>query len=74
MAQWAMIFGGMGRDRDEDSRGGVIGGLYDIVAPIAAMLIQMAVSRSRYRADATGAKICAGRLLANALVKLEDVN
>src|SRR5215510_4886709 len=35
MAQWAMIFGGMGRDRDEDSRGGLIGGLVMIiVAPI----------------------------------------
>jgi heat shock protein HtpX len=77
MAQWAMMFGGMGRDRDEDSRGGLIGGLVMIiVAPIAAMLIQMAISRSReFQADATGAKICGRPLsLANALNKLEDVN
>src|SRR2546425_7697791 len=77
MAQWAMMFGGMGRDRDEDSRGGLIGGLaMIIVAPIAAMLIQMAISRSReFQADATGAQICGRPLsLANALVKLEDVN
>lgn len=77
MAQWAMMFGGMGRDRDEDSRGGLIGGLaMIIVAPIAAMLIQLAISRSReFQADATGAKICGRPLsLANALVKLEDGN
>ena len=50
--------------------------LMAIVAPIAAMLIQMAISRSReYAADATGAKIVgAGRPLANALVKLEEYN
>src|SRR5437899_9743683 len=48
MAQWAMIFGG-NRDRDEEGGGGNIFGLIVmmIVAPIAAMLIQMAVSRSR---------------------------
>jgi len=77
MAQWAMMFGGMGRSRDDDNRGGLIGGLaMIIVAPIAAMLIQMAISRSReYQADATGAKICGRPLsLANALNKLEDVN
>ena len=50
--------------------------LMAIIAPIAAMLIQMAISRSReYAADATGAKIVgAGRPLANALVKLEEYN
>ncbi len=71
MAQWAMIFGG-GR-RDEDSRGGLIGALaMIIVAPIAAALIQMAISRSReYEADATGAKACGNPLwLASALRKL----
>src|SRR5262245_60337008 len=74
MAQWAMIFGGRGRD-DEDSGGG--GGIFGlifmmIVAPIAAMLIQMAVSRSReYLADAGGAKISGDPLaLASALRKL----
>jgi len=73
MAQWAAIFGG-GRDRDEEGGGSNIVGLLFmmIVAPIAAMLIQMAVSRSReYGADATGAKICGDPLaLASALRKL----
>jgi heat shock protein HtpX len=78
MAQWAMIFGGMSRDRDEDSGGGgLLGGLaMMIVGPIAAMLIQMAISRSReFQADATGAQICGRPLsLANALLKLESGN
>lgn len=78
MAQWAMMFGGMSRDRDEDSGGGsFIGGLaMMIVGPIAAMLIQMAISRSReYQADAVGAQICGRPLsLANALLKLENGN
>ena len=78
MAQWAMMFGGMSRDRDEDSGGGsLLGGLaMMIVGPIAAMLIQMAISRSReYQADAVGAEICGRPLsLANALLKLENGN
>ena len=73
MAQWAMIFGG-GRDRDEEGGGGNIFGLIImmVVAPIAAMLIQMAVSRSReYGADEGGAKITGDPLaLASALKKL----
>jgi heat shock protein HtpX len=73
MAQWAAIFGG-GRDRDEEGGGGGIFGLLFmmIVAPIAAMLIQMAVSRSReYGADDSGAKITGDPLaLASALRKL----
>ncbi|MGB9712827.1 MAG: zinc metalloprotease HtpX [Dissulfurimicrobium sp.] len=76
MAQWAMLFGGFRRSDDDDS-GGVIGVLVMmIVAPIAAMLIQMAISRSReFLADATGAKICGRPLaLAGALKKLEDWN
>ena len=59
MAQWAAIFGG-GRSRDDEGGGGGMFGLLFmmIVAPIAAMLIQMAVSRSReYMADDGGAKI-----------------
>jgi heat shock protein HtpX len=75
MAQWAAIFGG-GRSRDDEGNGG--GGMFGllfmmIVAPIAAMLIQMAVSRSReYMADAGGAKISGDPLaLASALRKLQ---
>ncbi len=73
MAQWAAIFGGRERDRDEGG-GGILGLLVMmIVAPIAAMLIQMAVSRSReYGADEGGAKVTGDPLaLASALRKLE---
>jgi heat shock protein HtpX len=73
MAQWAAIFGGGQRDRDGEGGGGVVGLLVMmIVAPLAAMLIQMAVSRSReYGADESGAKIVGDPLaLADALRKL----
>ncbi|MCX5908065.1 MAG: zinc metalloprotease HtpX [Deltaproteobacteria bacterium] len=78
MIQWGTMFG-MGRSDDEEGggRGNMIGALLlAIVAPIAAMLIQMAISRSReYIADATGARIIHnGRPLANALQKLETAN
>jgi len=72
MLQWAAIFGG-GRD-EEEGGGGLLGGLaLAIIAPFAAMLVQMAVSRSReFLADATGAKICGNPLaLASALNKLQ---
>ncbi|MRR54744.1 MAG: zinc metalloprotease HtpX [Deltaproteobacteria bacterium] len=75
MAQWAAIFGG-GRDRDEEG-GGMLGLLVmAIVAPLAAMLIQMAISRSReYEADKGGAEISGNPLyLANALRKLDSAN
>jgi heat shock protein HtpX len=75
MAQWAAMFGG-GRDRDEEG-GGLLGMLVmAIVAPIAAMLIQMAISRSReYDADKGGALVTGNPLyLANALRKLEMAN
>jgi heat shock protein HtpX len=73
MAQWAAFFGG-GRS-DDDERGGnpIALILMAVLAPIAAMLVQLAVSRSReYQADATGARL-AGRPwgLASALEKLE---
>ncbi len=72
MAQWAMIFGGS-RDRDEEGGSNIFGLIIMmIVAPIAAMLIQMAVSRSReYGADEGGAKVTGDPLaLASALKKL----
>jgi len=74
MAQWAAMFGGGRSDDDEGGGGGIIGMiLMAILAPIAAMLVQMAISRSReYGADAEGARICGNPLsLANALQKLE---
>ncbi len=76
MAQWAAIFGS-GRDRDEEGGGGAIGMLaMAIIAPLAAMLIQMAISRSReYGADRGGAEISGNPLyLAGALRKLEMAN
>ncbi|HET9550194.1 MAG TPA: zinc metalloprotease HtpX [Candidatus Binatia bacterium] len=72
MAQWAAIFGGGSRDREEGGSN-IFGLLFMmIVAPLAAMLIQMAVSRSReYMADAGGAKVSGDPLaLASALRKL----
>ena len=72
MAQWAAIFGG-GRHDDEDAPSPIVMMLMAIVAPLAAMLVQMAVSRSReFQADATGARL-AGRTwgLSKALEKLE---
>jgi len=74
MAQWAMIFGGGGRRDREEGAGGAIGAIAMIIlAPIAAALIQMAISRSReFQADATGARICGNPLaLASALKKLQ---
>ncbi len=74
MAQWAMIFGGRS---DDDEGGGIIGAIaMMIIAPLAAGLIQMAISRSReYQADATGASICGSpESLASALERLEQVN
>lgn len=71
MAQWAAIFGG--RRDDEEEGGGAFGAiLMAILAPIAAMLIQLAVSRAReYQADATGARLAGQPLgLAKALEKL----
>jgi len=73
MARWSALFGA-GSDNDERGSGlGIVGLLVmSFLAPIAAMLIQMAISRSReYQADATGAAF-AGRpeALARALEKL----
>ena len=76
MAQWAMIFGG-GGGNDDEGRGNLVGMVVMmIIAPLAAAIIQMAISRSReYLADATGAKICGHPIsLANALQHLEEYN
>jgi len=73
MAQWAAIFGGGSRDREEGGSNIFSLLFMMIVAPLAATLIQMAVSRSReYMADEGGAKVSADPLaLASALRKLE---
>ncbi len=76
MAQWALLFGGFGRDDEEEGGGAIAGFLTMLLAPIGAALIQMAISRSReFAADATGAAIC-GRphALASALKRLETYN
>lgn len=73
MAQWAMIFGGRGGDREEG--GGILGSLFMIIlAPIAATLVQLAISRSReFEADYGSAKISGKPLaLADALRKIEQ--
>ena len=73
MARFAAFFGG-GRDRDDEG-GGALGGLVTmIVAPFAAMLIQLWISRTReYQADASGAEVAGSpNGLASALQKLEN--
>jgi len=72
MAQWAMIFGG--KSNEDGEQGSPIASIVMmIVGPIAAMIVQMAISRSReYGADAGGASISGNPLsLANALKKLQ---
>ncbi len=74
MGRWAMLFGGFGGGSRDDRRGGGLGALFMlIVAPIAATLIQLAVSRSReYQADATGAHFTGNPYaLASALQKID---
>jgi len=74
--RWGAIFGLGGRS-DDDERGGIAGLLIaGILAPIAASLIQLAISRTReYQADASGARLSHSPLyLANALRKLEAAN
>jgi heat shock protein HtpX len=78
MLQWgAMMGAGRNSDEEGEGAGGLVGPLaMAIIAPIAAMLIQMAVSRSReYLADASGAAICGNpRALASALRKLHSAS
>jgi len=74
MGYWASLFGGYGGRDDRDRGGGLTGLLMLILAPIAATLIQLAISRSReYEADATGAKETGNPYaLARALQKLDN--
>ena len=73
MAQWAMMFGGGGRQQDEQGNGNPLAMLAMVIlAPLAAMLVQMAISRSReFAADAGAARMTRNpRGLASALRKL----
>jgi len=75
MAQWAMIFGG--GSNDDEGPGNLVAMLgMMIIAPLAAAIIQMAISRSReFLADSSGAKICGHPVsLANALQRLAEYN
>jgi heat shock protein HtpX len=76
MGRWAMIFGGYGGDRDDRDGGGMGAILMLILAPIAAMLLQLGLSRQReYSADATGARMVGNPYgLINALEKLGAYN
>jgi heat shock protein HtpX len=73
--RWAAIFGGLG-GRDDEGRGGLELVVMAVLAPLAATLIQLAISRTReYAADASGARLSHHPLyLANALRKLEMAN
>jgi heat shock protein HtpX len=59
MGRWAMIFGGYGRDRDDDRGGGGLAAILMIfLAPFAALMLQLFLSRTReYSADETGARM-----------------
>ncbi len=75
MAQWALLFGGGGRDRQGNPLQMVGAIVAMVVAPLAAMLVQMAISRSReYHADEGGAMLTHPLSLASALRKLEIGN
>ncbi|MBI1745204.1 MAG: zinc metalloprotease HtpX [Acidobacteria bacterium] len=77
MLKWGMIFGGAGRERDDESPMGGFGFLLAVIlAPIAATIIQLAISRSReYGADSTGAHLIGTPYpLANALQKLDQAS
>jgi heat shock protein HtpX len=74
MAMFGAMFGGGGRGRDDEDNGGALGALaFMILGPLAAGMIQMAISRSReYQADETGAHVTGDPLaLASALRKLQ---
>jgi heat shock protein HtpX len=76
MIQWGAIFGGFG-GRNDDERGNVFAALaWALLAPLIAMVVQLAVSRSReFGADASGAELCGNPdALADALLALEQGN
>lgn len=76
MARWAAIFGGVRGGDDDDNGGGMLGFLFlAILAPIAAMLLQLAISRSReYKADKDGALISGKPMaLADALRQMDAI-
>jgi len=77
MGRWAMIFGGFGRSRDDERGGGGLAALLMlIVAPVAAMLIQLGISRQReFSADASGVRMVGhANGLISALEKLGAYN
>jgi heat shock protein HtpX len=78
MIQWSLMFAGFGnRDEENEGIGSTVAGLFmAILGPIAAMIIQLAISRSReFKADATGARIAGSpHGLANALLRLEQAS
>jgi len=77
MGKWAMIFGGFGRDREDDRGGGGLSALLMIfLAPFAALLLQLFLSRTReYAADETGARMVGQPYgLISALEKLGTYN
>lgn len=76
MGKWAMIFGGWGGDREERQGGGISAILMLFLAPLAAMLLQLGLSRQReYSADATGARMVGNPYgLISALQKLGAYN
>ena len=76
MGKWAMIFGGWGGGSDEREGGGLAALIMIFVAPLAALLLQLGISRQReYQADASGAKMVGHPYgLISALEKLEAYN
>jgi heat shock protein HtpX len=77
MIQWGAMLGGFGRSSDDDRGGNIFGALaWAILAPIIAMIVQLAVSRSReFGADASGAELVGDpEPLAEALLTLEKGN
>lgn len=73
ISRWGMFFGG--GSRDNENRNPIVGLLMLFLAPVAATIIQLAVSRSReYMADYTGGELCGDPdKLADALLKIEQV-